>query len=311
MGHSHNHSHSPPSTRRKLIWAILFNSVITLAEFIGGIMTGYLSLLADAVHNLSDVAALGLAWVGVKGSEMPATKRSTFGFKRVEVMTAFISAAALIVIAIFILMEAYERLKNPQPITGPAIFLTVAVIGLIGNILSIWLLHSEKGKSLNMKTAFLHMAYDAISSVAIIIGGVIIALTGWVLIDTIMSTIIALMIFWSSYLVIKEAFLIFLEAVPPGVDFDQVAEAIGRMENVRGVHDLHIWLLSSSEAALSCHVCVDPDKVRNSPGIAASINSMIQEKFQINHGTIQVEVDGCGDNMLLCNNPVPQQRRSN
>ncbi|MDF1544765.1 MAG: cation diffusion facilitator family transporter [bacterium] len=306
MGHVH--TRSPLSSGKKLIWAILFNSVITLAEFIGGIMTGYLSLLADAVHNLSDVAALALAWVGVKGSQLPATKRSTFGYKRIEVMTAFVSAAALIVIAVFILLEAYERLKNPQPITNPTLFLSVAVVGLIGNVLSIWLLHSEKGKSLNMKTAFLHMAYDAISSVAVIIGGIIIAVTGWVLIDTIMSAIIALMIFWSSYLVIKEAVLIFLEAVPPEIDFDKVAAAISDVERVRDVHDLHIWSLSSSEKALSCHVCVDADEVGNSPSIAASINRMIADRFRINHGTIQVEVEGCGENVLLCNSRLPEEK---
>ncbi len=282
------HTHNRVSGR-KLFWVILFNLGITLAEVVGGLITGYLALLADAVHNLSDVAALGLAWLGVKGSEKPATKKSTYGYKRVEVMTAFISAVSLVVIAIFILVEAYSRLQHPQPITQPAIFLSVAVIGLIGNIVSIYFLHSEKGKSLNMKTAFLHMTFDAVSSVVVIAGGVAILLTGWHVIDVILSAAIALMIFWSSYLVIREAVLIFLEAVPQGVDFDAVLKALLEIPKVRDIHDLHIWSLSSQEVALSCHAAIEEKDFRDGPDIIVQINRMLKDRFRIGHGTIQIE----------------------
>ncbi|MFQ6008361.1 MAG: cation diffusion facilitator family transporter, partial [Candidatus Zixiibacteriota bacterium] len=254
-----------------------------------------------------DVAALGLAWLGVKGSEKPATKTSTYGYKRVEVMTAFVSAVALVVIAIFILIEAYDRLRHPQPITDPEIFLSVAVIGLIGNLVSIRLLHSEKGKSLNMKTAFLHMVYDALSSVVVITGGVVIVLTGWYAIDAFLSTAIALMIFWSSYLVIKEAVIIFLEGVPQRIDFDSVANAIRAIPEVQDVHDLHIWSLSSQEVALSCHVDIDEKEFQNGPNIVRAINTMLKEQFEIGHGTIQVEKHECGHPDLLCRHGKPHQ----
>lgn len=286
MTHSHVHQ---SASGKKLAWTILFNAVITLAEFIGGLMTGYLALLADAVHNLSDVAALGLAWLGFKGSEIPATKRSTYGYKRVEVMTAFISAVTLVVIAIFILMEAYDRLLDPQPITRPWIFLTVAAIGLIGNVVSILLLRSEKGKSLNMKTAFLHMAYDAVSSVAVIIGGIVILLTELYIIDVILSSVIALMIFWSSYLVIREAVLIFLESTPEGIEFDEVFSSIRNFPKVEDVHDLHIWSLSSKDIALSCHICLKEENFGDGPDVVAAINRKLCDKFGIGHGTIQLE----------------------
>jgi cobalt-zinc-cadmium efflux system protein len=312
----HIHNHSPSVSGRKLLWAILFNSLITVAEVVGGLLSGYLALLADAVHNLSDVAALGLAWLGVKGSHMPATKTSTYGYKRIEVMTAFISAVALVVIAIFILFEAYDRFRNPQifilfeaydrfrnpqPIRFPWIFLTVAVIGLVGNIVSILLLHSEKGKSLNMKTAFLHMFYDALSSIIVIIGGLVILVTGWYTIDVILSTAIALMIFWSSYLVLREAFGIFMEAVPAGIEFDAVLKAIQTTPNVCDVHDLHIWSLSSHEVALSCHVTIDEKDFQNGPEIVEDINRMLRNTFNIGHGTIQLEKDTCRRNDVLCN----------
>ena len=293
------HKHNRVSGRR-LLWVILFNLGITVAEVIGGLLSGYLALLADAVHNLSDVAALGLAWLGVKGSEKPATKKSTYGFKRVEVMTALISAVSLVVIAIFILFEAYHRLRNPVPITAPVLFLSVAIIGLLGNILSIVFLHSEKGKSLNMKTAFLHMSYDAVSSVMVILGGVVILLTGWYTIDVILSAAIALMIFWSSYLVIKEAVLIFLEAVPRGVDFDAVLGTIMEVPKVRDVHDLHIWSLSSNEIALSCHVAIDQKDFDTGPAIIIAINQMLKEQFHIGHPTIQIEHHDCNRPDLLC-----------
>ena len=254
MGHSH--AHNRVSTK-KLLWAIFVNLLITVAELIGGALSGLLALMADGVHNLSDVAALVLALLGAKGSEAPATKKSTYGYKRVEVMTALVSAAALVAIAVFIFVEAYDRWQQPVPITRPWMFISIAVIGLLGNLFSVWFLSSERGKSLNMKTAYLHMAYDAVSSVAVIAGGVVIILTGWVLIDVILSTFIAVMILWSSYMVIKEAVLVFLEAVPSGIEFDDVHQAILDTPRVKEVHDLHIWSLSSHEVALSCHVCLD------------------------------------------------------
>lgn len=297
MAHAHLHKNV---SRHRLFWTIVFNAIITIAEFIGGFITGYLALIADAVHNLSDVAALGLAWLGAKSAELPASKKSTYGYKRVEVMSAFISAVTLVVIASFIFQEAYERFLTPQPLTRPLIFLSVGVIGLIGNLLSIWLLHSEKGKSLNMKTAFLHMIYDALSSLAVVGGGIVIIMTGWYMLDVILSVLIGLMIIYSSYSVIKEAVLIFLEAVPDEINFDEVHTALSKMPRVKDVHDLHIWSLSSNDIALSCHVSVDKENYPHGPALIVEINAMLNEKFKISHGTIQLEINDCNRTDILC-----------
>jgi len=297
MRSDHRHTFRPGE---KLAWTILLNLGIAIAEFVGGLVSGYLALTADAVHNLSDVAALILAWFGIKGSQRPATKKSTYGMKRLEVMTALISASALVVIAVFIFREAYHRFVNPQPLSHPALFLSVAVIGLIGNLLSVWFLASEKDKSLNMKTAFLHMAYDAVSSVGVIAGALVILSTGWTQIDPILSAVIGLMILWSSYLVIKQAVLILLEAVPSGIDFDRVHQTLLQVPRVRNVHDLHIWSLSSREAALSCHVCVDPSDYPQGPEIIAQINAQLHAKFEIGHATVQIETEDCDRTDLLC-----------
>lgn len=293
------HIHCPVSSK-KIIWVILLNCGITLAEFIGGVITGYLALLADAVHNLSDVAAMVLALLGAKGSAMPATKKSTYGYKRIEVMTAHFSAVSLMVIAVFIIWEAWERYSNPQPITQPWVFMSIGLIGLCGNLASVFVLRSEKDKSLNMKSAFLHMFYDMLSSVGVIAGGLIIMATGFIIIDPILSVIIAIMIFRSSYSVVRDATLIFLEAVPPGIKFDNVHQAILSVPRVKDVHDLHIWSLSSNEIALSCHVCLDEADFQRGPDIIVDVNTMLKERFGIGHGTIQLEKQDCSRADLLC-----------
>jgi cobalt-zinc-cadmium efflux system protein len=299
MSAPHNHT---VSSGKRLGWTILFNVAITVAEFIGGILSGYLALIADAVHNLSDVAALILAWLGAKGATLPATKRSTYGYKRLEVLTALISAFSLVVIAVFIFQEAYQRYQNPQELKHPVLFLSIAIAGLVGNALSVWLLKSERSKSLNMKTAFLHMAFDTASSVAVIAGAVIIITTGQTLIDPILSVLIGVAILWSSYSVIKEAVLILFEAVPISVNFDEVHRAISEVPSVRDVHDLHIWSLSSKEIALSCHVCVDTTEYHHGPKLIGRINTLLHERFGIDHGTIQVETADCARTELLCKN---------
>lgn len=299
MAQTHSHNHTGHGKR--LFITILFNLAITIAEFIGGLMTGYLALLADAVHNLSDVAALILAYIGDKGATRPPTKKSTYGFKRLEVMTAFISAVSLVVIAVYIFYEAYQRFLSPQPITNPTLILVIASIGLLGNVLSVWILHSAKKSSLNIKTAFLHMLYDTLSSAAVIIGAIIIINTGWMYLDPILSMIIGLMILWSSFDVLKEATIIFFEGVPRGINFDEVTLTINDFPKVVNAHHLHIWSLSSSDIALSCHICLTEDEYILAPKIIKDISEMMQKNFKIGHCTIQAEMDLCPDDKFIHN----------
>lgn len=296
MAHVHNHIGSG----KRLFATILLNVGITVAEIIGGIITGYLALLADAIHNLSDVAALVLAYIGEKGANLPPTKKSTYGFKRLEVMTAFASAVGLVIIAIYIFYEAYLRFMNPQPISSTTLLLVIASIGLMGNIFSVFILHSAKELSLNIRTAFLHMLYDTFSSAAVILGAIIILNTGWTYIDPILSLIIGLMILWSSFDVLKEATVIFFEGVPRGIDFDEVAEEIGRIPKVRDVHHLHIWSLSSSSVALSCHIFLNEEEYQSAPEVIRLISETMKKKFNIGHCTIQAEIDVyCADDHIF------------
>lgn len=292
---THTHEHSQAGSGGRLFATIVVNVVITAAEFIGGFLSGYLALVADAFHNLSDVASLLLAYFGEISSRKPATKQSTYGFKRIEVMTAFISAVALVVIAVYIFYEAYDRIINPLEISKPVLILVIAGIGLAGNILSVWLLHPSKDKTLNIKAAFLHMLYDAISSVAVIIGAVFILKTGWTIIDPILAIIIGLMILWSSFDVLKEATMIFMEAVPKRLNIDEVYDEIIKHPVIQDAHHLHVWSLSSTSVAMSCHICIDPGEYDKSPQVIRDLNVMLHDKFHIEHSTIQSERRRCPD----------------
>jgi cobalt-zinc-cadmium efflux system protein len=290
MTYDHHHTDS-----KKLGWTILLNVGITAAEAIGGILSGSLALLSDAAHNLSDVIALVLAYFGARGAAMKPTKRSTYGFKRLEVVTALINALTLVAISLFITKEAFNRYADPQEING-TIMLSVAVIGLLGNVLSVWILHRDRNKTINNRAAFLHMLYDAISSVAVIIGGIVIIFSGWSLLDLILSVLIAMMILWSSLDILKEAAGIFMESVPSGIDVDEVTQSIASVDGVRDVHHLHVWSISSTQVALSCHIKVSADTATHFPDIIRAVNDILRDRHGIGHASIQPETDLCPEN---------------
>ncbi len=302
----HTHSHTRDLGGKRLGITILLNIAITAAEAVGGFLSGSLALLSDAGHNLSDVIALVLAYFGARGAALKPTKRSTYGFKRLEVVTAVINAVALMVIAVIIVREAFRRYADPQVIHG-GIMLSVAAIGLLGNILSVWILHPDRKKTINNRAAFLHMLYDALSSVAVIIGGVIILLSGWYLLDLILSVIIAMMIFWSSLDILKEAGGIFMEAVPRGVDIDEVNRTIASVPGVRDVHHLHVWSISSSQAALSCHICLAEEDFKDCAGIIQVVHDVLLREHGIDHVTVQPEGEHCPEHTLL-NRMQPRQK---
>lgn len=291
----HNHKHD--ASGKRLGITILLNIGITAAEAIGGFLSGSLALLSDAGHNLSDVIALVLAYFGARGAQLKPTKRSTYGFKRLEVVTALINALALVAISLFIVIEAFGRYKNPQPI-GATLMLSIAGIGLAGNLLSVWILHRDRHKTINARAAFLHLFYDALASVAVIIGGIVILLTGWYPVDLILSVIIAMMIFWSSLDIIKEAGGVFMEAAPKGIDVDEVGRTIAAVPKVGGVHHLHVWSISSSQVALSCHICLSQEDFAEYPEIILAVHDALRNEHGIDHATIQPEGDKCPEHVI-------------
>jgi cobalt-zinc-cadmium efflux system protein len=292
----HGHDHNGKS----IGWAILINIGITAAEVIGGTLSGSLALLSDAGHNLSDVISLGLSFLGEKLSGKKATRRHTFGFKRTEIFTALINSLSLVGIASFIVIEALKRISAP-PELSLGLMLGVATIGLLGNLFSMVIL-GKKENNLNVKAAYLHLFYDAISSVAVIGSGLIIFLTDWFIVDLAVSLLIAGMVLWSGLGVIKRTIHIFMQGVPEGLEFDKILEDILKVPGVSSVHGLHIWSIDSSDVFLSCHVCMaESDEKTDTDGVIQKTNEVLQQKHGIHHTVIQAESrDLCGMD-VLCN----------
>ncbi len=299
--HSH-HSHDIHHTGDgfKFLAVIILNIIITIAEYVGGILSGSLALISDAGHNLSDVLSLVLGYTGEKVSERKRTDSYTFGLKRFEVLIAFINALTLVIIGLYIFYEAIERFRNPVPVDF-AIMLPVAVIGLAGNLISMFFLGHGGNKSINMRAAFLHLFFDAVSSVAVIAAAVIIYYTSNYWVDIVISAFIAVMIIWSSLGILRESLRIFLQGVPGHIDSAEVYDAIRNISRVESLHGLHIWSINSKEVFLSCHICLNADSGTFSDEIIMEINSMLNEKFKIEHTAIQAELkDFCGKQSGEC-----------
>ena len=279
MSHTHEHTHT------KLGWTIILNIIITAVEYIGGFMSGSLALISDAGHNLSDVLSLILSYFGEKVSGKKANKTHTFGYKRFELITSIINALSLLLIGFYILYESFLRFLNPEPI-DITIMIGVGMVGLIGNFLSIFILNNEKDSNMNMKATYLHLFYDTLSSVFVIVSGVIIYFTNYYLLDIVVSFVIAIMIFWSSFGILKSSFHLIMQGVPEGIDLEYLKSEIEKSNGVESIHNLHVWGINSNENYLSCHIC---SNVKDNDKLLKELNKMLHDKFGIEHTSIQIE----------------------
>ena len=287
--HSHNSVSAHSSIRR--LWAALgINAVFLLVETVGGIITGSLALLADAGHMLTDVAALSLALIAAKLTERPGTPKKTFGYLRAEVLGAFVNSASLMLISGFIVFEAFKRFTDAPEINAP-LMLAIAVIGLFANLGSAMILSKNRKDSLNVEGAFLHLAADALGSLAAIIGGGVIWLFGWRLIDPIVSIIIVLLILYSSWGLLKTTTNVLLEATPTHLDYKEIKKALESLEGIAEVHDLHIWTIASGLPSLSAHIRLKDghDGITRWQTCLAASEELLQNRFQIHHSTLQIE----------------------
>lgn len=289
-GHTHRVAAKPEdgeSARRSLRLAIGLTAAIMLVEFAGGILANSLALVSDAGHMLADVLALAMALFAVSIASRPAPARRTFGYHRVEILSALVNGLLLVVIAIAIGMEAWRRFMAPLPVDG-SILLTVAAIGLAANLAGMWML-SRHSESINVRSARMHVASDALSSAGVLLGGLVIRFTGWQRVDPILSAGIAVMILVGAFRILKETVDILLEATPVGMEPEDVCRAIEAVPGVRGVHDLHIWSITSGMIALSGHVILDREAMSRSDDALNRIKGLLQTRFAIAHTTLQIE----------------------
>ncbi|MGQ9766118.1 MAG: cation diffusion facilitator family transporter [Anaerolineae bacterium] len=284
---------------QRFIWAISLTGLIFLAEMVGGLFTGSLALLSDAAHVFLDVMALGLSYGALRLAARPADVHHTYGFHRFQVLAALVNGATLLVVAFGIFREAVERLREPVSVlAGP--MLAVAVVGLAVNLAVAFVLRDHDHQDLNVRSAFLHVVGDALSSLGVILAGLVILLTGWTLADPLASMFIGFIILSGAGRILRETVHILAEGVPRGVSVPAVAAAMRDVPAVSDVHDLHVWTVSPGYVALSAHVVLDDRSLGEAQQVQDSLRETLARRFGIRHTTIQMECAACCQDGTNC-----------
>lgn len=292
-GHSHGHAHGGSAgaqNRKRLAIVLVLVTAYMVAEVVGGLLTNSLALLADAGHMLSDAAALALSLFAIWIAQKPPTPRHTYGYYRTEILAALVNGATLVAISIYIFYEAYQRIGEPPEVQG-RLMMGIATGGLLINLIGLWILNAGRGDSLNVQGAWLHVLTDALGSVGAIVAGGLIWAFGWNWADPVASVVIGLLVIYSSWALLKETVVVLMEGTPMHIDLDQVRETIRAVPGVEGVHDLHVWTITSGMVAMSGHVVVGDRDYQEAT--LERIRRPLHDQFGIDHATIQLEIDEC------------------
>lgn len=292
MGAGHDHSHGASANSRMLAIALALTTTFLVAEVAGAFVFNSLALLSDAAHMLTDVVALAIALAAIRIGQRPADDTRTFGYRRFEILAAAFNALLLFAVAGYVLWESIGRFFVPEPV-GSTGMLVVAALGLVVNLISMRLLAAGKDKSLNVKGAYLEVWADMLGSIGVIAGAAIIMLTGWLWVDPVVAVGIGLWVLPRTWILLKDTTHVLLEGVPGRLSIVEISTAITATPGVAGVHDLHVWSLTSDDSSLSVHIALaeeaDPEVVRTLVG------RMLRERFEIEHATIQTEQEPCED----------------
>jgi len=284
----HHHEHAVPDTGARLAIVIGLNFFITIVEIIGGIISGSLSLLSDALHNFSDGIAIIIAWIAIKLEKKERSDTYTFGLKRAQVLAAVINAGTLVALSIYLFFEAWQRFSDPQPISG-WIMTSVASIGLLANIIGTWLLYRDAQQNMNLKAAYLHLFSDAISSIGVIIGGLAITFFHIYWIDPILTALIALYVLKESIEILWRALGIFMLSTPKNISLAEVRTSVLNISGVAGIHHVHLWEVSEHDIKFEAHITTTEKLLYKTEQIRKDIESTLHDEFEINHVLIQFE----------------------
>ena len=287
------------TTTRRMALALFITLGFVFIEAGAGIIANSLALLTDAAHNLTDVIALALSWYAVRLTLRPAHSGRTYGYHRAGILIALFNSTTLVLIALGIFYEAYQRLLNPPPVAG-GLMAVVAALAFVVNLGTALLVKPGSDHDLNQRSAFIHLAGDAISTLGALIAGVLIMLTGWTILDPLVSVLIGLLIIWNAWLIIRESVEILLEGTPRDIDVEAMVTDLRQVPGVRGVHDLHVWSITQNMRALSAHVLVDDESISVGARIQRQINDVLQTQYNIAHATLQLECVGCEPDTLYC-----------
>lgn len=298
---AHNHSpNNKEQSKSNLLIILLLNFFVTVAEIIGGVLSGSLSLISDALHNFSDGVSIIITYVAIRISKKPRTLKYTFGLKRAEIIAAIINSSTLIIISFYLIKEAIKLLYNPTPVTGN-LMLIVASGGFLANALGTFLLRKGAKDNINIRATYFHLLSDAVSSAAVIIGAVFIIFFKIYWIDPLLTILISLYILKETYSIIKEAVDIIMMSSPQDIDLQKVKKVIEEIPEIKNIHHVHIWKLNDNDIHFESHIEVEDTLISNTILIQKSIEDKLHKEFDINHFTLQFECDICADKGLIQN----------
>jgi len=300
---NHTHSHFGDlanQTTKRLALSLILTAAFVIIEIMAGIFGNSLALLTDAAHNFTDVIALGLSWYAVKLATQPAHAGKTFGYHRVGILVALVNSTTLILIALGIFYEAWQRFLSP-PEVDSTILIGVGALAFFINLGTAWLVKSGSEHDLNLRSTFLHLMGDVLSTLGAVIAGIIIAFTNWNWLDPLVSVLIGVFILWNAWSILRQSIHILLESTPESIDMDSMVESLLKVDGVRGVHDLHVWSINESLRVLSAHIITDDISISAGASIQQDLNDVLAHKYNIQHATLQLECEGCHGNILFCN----------
>jgi|WetSurSiteA1Bulk_404760.scaffolds.fasta_scaffold00483_6 cobalt-zinc-cadmium efflux system protein len=305
--HNHHHNHhydltGQDRTQKNLLVSTLLNLTVAVAEVIGGVISNSLALISDALHNLGDTAALFIAYLANLISKRDHNHKKTFGYKRIEILSALFNAIVLVVIIVYLFIEAYHRLRNPEPVRG-RIMLIVAIIGFLANLFSVILLRRHTGKNINVRAAYLHLLGDTVSSVVVIITAVIIYFFDLYWIDPLVTFLLGIYLLKETFSILKEAVDILMQATPQGLNLLEVKTALESIPEIDNIHHVHAWNLNDQDIHFECHIDLKSDlKISETETLKTLIHGILKNKFNINHVTIQYEYNCCEDKNMIHSN---------
>ena len=287
--HSHNHSNNYDLNGRNLLISILLNIVITVAQVVGGLLSGSLALLSDALHNFSDVISLIISYIANKLVKRRASLKRTFGYKRAEILAAFINASTLIIVAILLIFEAVDRFQNPQEIESNLV-IWLSIIAILGNGFSVLLLKDSAEDNMNMKSAYLHLITDMMASVAVLIGGLLMKYYQMFWIDSVLTFAIALYLIWMGFDLLKVSTKVLMLFTPDTIPVDKIIKEINAFNIIKNVHHIHVWQLNEEEIHFEAHVDFKTNiTLTEFDVVLKEIEALLYHKFEINHINIQPE----------------------
>ena len=300
--HSHPHVHINDLTKqavRRLALSLIITLLFVFVEIAAGLFSNSLALLTDAAHNFTDVLALALSWWALRLTSQPANHEKTYGYHRAGILAALANSTTLVVIALGIFYEAYQRLLNPPEVQAD-VLIGVGVIAVVINLVTALLVRRGAEHDLNIRSAFLHLMGDVLSTIGAVIAGIIIRYTNWNWLDPLVSVLIGVLILWSAWIIVREAIDILMEGTPTDIDMDSMIQEITAVNGVRSVHDLHVWSITQAMRTLSAHLVTDDMSISTGALIQAQVSEVLEKGYSISHATLQLECQDCVPNLLYC-----------